>query len=402
MLYPDNKPSRIPIVAITGTNGKTTTTRLMAHIAQNNGFNTGFTTTDGIYVNNKLMKAGDTTGPVSAEYILKDPTIEFAVLETARGGILRSGLCFNECDVAIITNIKEDHLGLQDVHTLRDLAKVKAVVARSVKKTGWAILNADDRYCRMIGRELSCNVAYFSNDPKSEFIHQYYADGSTVGVYENNYLTIKQGDKVIHVAHVADVPLTDGGKIKCMVANALAATLAAYVWGFSIRQIHASLESFVPGYDLTPGRMNHFNLGKFKVLVDYAHNPHGYNAIEEYVTNMQANRKIGIISGIGDRRDQDVRDCAAIAARMFNHIIIRQDHDLRGNTAQNIVDHLLEGIAASGKKVTYEIIPDEADAVKHALAIAEEGDLVVALTEQITKVVSIINSHKQDSVAQHV
>ena len=394
MLYPNNKPSRIPIIAVTGTNGKTTTTRLLANIAQNNGYKTGFTTTDGIYIDNTLMKEGDTTGPVSAEYILKDPSVEFAVLETARGGILRSGLCFDECDVAIITNIKEDHLGLNDVHTLRDLAKVKAVVARSAKKDGWAVLNAEDRYCRMIGNELSCNVAYFSADEKNEHIHRLYAEGKTIAVFENGYLTIKQGPKIIHVAHVADVPLTDNGKIKCMVANALAATLAAYVWGFTTRQIHIALERFVPGYDLTPGRMNHFDMGNFKVLVDYAHNPHGYEAVEDYVKNLRADRKIGIISGIGDRRDQDVRDCAAIAARMFDHIIIRQEHSLRGNTAQNIVNHLLEGITASGKKVTYEIIPDEADAIKHALAIAEKDDLVVALTEQINQVVAILNQHK--------
>jgi cyanophycin synthetase len=402
MLYPDGKPSRIPIIAVTGTNGKTTTTRLLAHITQNNGYKTGFTTTDGIYINNVLVKEGDTTGPVSAEHILKDPSVEFAVLETARGGILRSGLCFNECDVAVITNIKEDHLGLNDVNDLRDLAKVKAVVARSVKKDGWAILNAEDRYCRMIGRELSCNVAYFSADEKNEDIHRFYAEGKTVAVFENGYLTIKQGPKVIHVSHVADVPLTHGGKIMCMVANALAATLAAYVSGFTSKQIHLSLERFVPGYNLTPGRMNHFNMGTYKVLVDYAHNPHGYEAVEDYLKNIKAERKIGIISGIGDRRDQDIMECAATAARMFDHIIIRQEHNLRGNSAQNIVNHLLAGIKASERNVTYEIIPDEEDAVKHVLAIAKEGDFVVALTEKINQVVAIINSHhKQDSVAQH-
>ena len=403
MLYPTGKPSRIPIIAVTGTNGKTTTTRLLAHIAQNNGYKTGFTTTDGIYIDNVLMKEGDTTGPVSAEYILKDPAVEFAILETARGGILRSGLCFDECDVAVITNIKEDHLGLNDIHTLRDLAKVKAVVARSAKKKGWAVLNADDRYCRMIGRELSCNVAYFSTDPKSEYIHSFYAEGKTIAVFENGYLTIKQDARVIHVSHVADVPLTDGGKIKCMVANALAATLAAYVCGFSSKQIHISLERFVPGYNLTPGRMNHFDMGNFKVLVDYAHNPHGYEAVEDYIKTLKADRKIGIISGIGDRRDQDVRDCAAIAARMFDHIIIRQEQSLRGNDAQNIVSHLLEGITASGKNVTYEIIPDEADAIKQALSIAQRDDLVVALTEKINNVVAIINSRKEsESIAHHV
>lgn len=401
MLYPDNKPSRIPIIAVTGTNGKTTTTRLIAHIAQKSGYNTGYTTTDGIYINNKLMMEGDTTGPVSAEYILKDPTVEFAVLETARGGILRSGLCFNQCDIGIITNIKEDHLGLNDIHTLKDLANVKAVVARSVKKDGWAILNAEDEYCRKIGTELRCNVAYFSADDKNEHIHRLYAEGKTIAIFENNYLTVKQNNKILHLAEITEVPLTNDGKIKCMVANALAATLAAYLQGFSAREIHSSLESFVPGYELTPGRMNHFDLDNFKVLVDYAHNPHGYGAMEDYLGKVSANRKIGIISGIGDRREQDMRECAAIAARMFDHIIIRQEHNLRGNNEQNIVNHLLEGLAASGEKVTYEIIPNEEEAVHHALSIAQRGDLVIALTEQITPVVNVIKAFKENRQVVH-
>jgi len=402
MLYPDNKASRIPIIAVTGTNGKTTTTRLIAHMAQKSGYNTGYTTTEGIYINNQLMMEGDTTGPVSAEYVLKDPTVEFAVLETARGGILRSGLCFNQCDIGIITNIKEDHLGLNDIHTLKDLANVKAVVARSVKRNGWAILNADDDYCRKIGFELRCNVAYFSADEKSKYIHRLYAEGKTVAVLENNYLTVKQNNKVLHLAEVNEVPLTNGGKIKCMVANALAATLAAYLHGFSAREIHSSLESFVPGYELTPGRMNHFDLGDFKVLVDYAHNPHGYNAMEDYLSNVSANRKIGIISGIGDRREQDMKECATIAGRMFDHVIIRQEHNLRGNSEQKIIGCLLEGLSRSGKNVSHEIIPDEAEAVRHALSIAQQDDMVVALTEQISIVVDVIKTFKEDrQLLQH-
>ncbi len=194
MLYPPGKPSRIPIIAVTGTNGKTTTTRLLAHIVKNNGYKVGFTTSDGIYVQNHMMEKGDTTGPVSAEYILKDPTVEFAVLETARGGILRSGLGFSRCDIAIITNIQEDHLGLSDIHTLDDLARVKATVVRSVKKDGWAILNAEDDQCLKIANELSCNVAYFSMDENNATIQQFAKEGKIVAVYENGYITIKKAN----------------------------------------------------------------------------------------------------------------------------------------------------------------------------------------------------------------
>jgi len=393
MLFPKDTPSRIPIIAITGTNGKTTTTRLMAHMGQTAGYKTGYTTTDGIYINGSLLLKGDTTGPISAEHILKDPMVELAVLETARGGILRSGMCFNKCDVAILTNIKEDHLGLNDIHTLADLANVKAVVVRSVKKEGWAILNAEDPYCRKIGRTLDCRVAYFSLDPNNEHVRRLQGAGHTVGVLEEGYLTIKQDGKSVHIAHVGDIPLTDGGKIKFMIANALAATLAGYVWGFTIKQIYDSLTTFIPGYELTPGRMNRFDVGNFNVLVDYAHNPHGYSAVEDYISTISARQKIGIISGVGDRRDQDITECARIAARMFDHVIIRQEHDLRGNSEQKLTHLLIDGLTEVKAGLTYDIIPNEEDAVRHALRMAGEGDLVVALTEQITPVVTIIKQY---------
>ena len=398
MLFPEGSQPRIPIVAVTGTNGKTTTTRLMAHIAQSSGYTTGFTTTDGIYVNNRLAKSGDTTGPNSAEFILKDPTVNFAVLETARGGILRSGLAFDNCDVAIITNIEEDHLGLSDIHTLDDLCKVKAVVARSVKRTGWAILNAENKYCNRIARELDCNVAFFSLDPENKEVCRYYEKGHTVAVLQDGYLTIKSQGKSVLVDHVGNVPLTDNGKIKFMVANALAAALAAYVYGFSTEQISNALQSFIPGYESTPGRMNRFVVGNLNVLVDYAHNPHGYSAMEEYLKTQHATRKIGIISGIGDRRDQDIKLCAQIAARMFDHVIIRQEQSLRGNTEQHIIDMMLEGLAE--RNISYTVISEEELAVQHALEIAREGDLVVALTEKIDKVVALINSHKAKLTAK--
>lgn len=400
MLFPKGKTGRIPLIAITGTNGKTTTTRLTAHIAQQNGFNTGYTTTDGIYVNNKLVMEGDTTGPVSGEFILKDPSVEFAVLETARGGILRSGLCFNQCDIGIITNIKEDHLGLNDIHTLDDLARVKGVVAESVKKDGWAILNADDEHCLKIADSLNCNVAYFSLQPDSDIVQRLCEEGKTVGVAENNYITVIQNGKKVRIAPVNEIPLTMGGKAKFMIANAIAATLGTYLWGFEVNQISASLKSFIPGAETTPGRMNLFELRDFKVLVDYAHNPHGYAAVEEYVQTVNANKKIGIISGIGDRRDEDITECAAIAGRMFDHIIIRQEHDLRGNNEEHITKLLLEGLAKCGKKVTFEIIPDEEQAIKQALSIAAEGDFVVALTEQINTVVSVIRTKQSEEEKQ--
>lgn len=393
MLYPPGKSFRIPIIAVTGTNGKTTTTRLLAHIVKNNGFKVGFTTSDGIYIQNHMMEKGDTTGPISAEYILRDPTVEFAVLETARGGILRSGLGFSRCDIGIITNIQEDHLGLNDIHTLDDLARVKATVVKSIKKNGWAVLNGDDAHCVKLGQDLNCNVAYFSLSEDGDFIKKLCAEGKTVAVYENGYITIKKGEWKIRIERATHVPLTLGGKAKFMIANVLAATLASYLWGFKTEDISLSLQTFIPSAAQTPGRMNIFEFKKFKVLIDFAHNASGYKGVEEYLQSVDAIKKIGIIAGVGDRRDEDIKECASIAARMFDHIIIRQEKYLRGRTEDEIIDLILEGIKSSGKTVTYEIIPKETEAIKHAINCAEEGSFITALSDVVTNAIEIVQEY---------
>ena len=393
MLYPPGKPSRIPIIAVTGTNGKTTTTRLLAHIVKNNGYQVGFTTSDGIYVQNHMMEKGDTTGPLSAEYILKDPTVEFAVLETARGGILRSGLGFSRCDIAIITNIQEDHLGLSDIHTLDDLARVKSTVVKSVKKDGWAILNAEDEQCLKIANELSCNVSYFIMDENNPKVKQFSKEGKIVAVYENGYITIKKGEWKIRVERATHVPLTMGGKAKFMIANVLAATLASYLHGFKTEDISLSLQTFIPSAAQTPGRMNIFEFKKFKVLIDFAHNPSGYRGVEEYLSSVEATKKIGIIAGVGDRRDEDIKECATIAARMFDHIIIRQEKYLRGRTEEEIIGLIMEGINESGRNVTHEIIPKEVEAIKHAINNAQEGSFITALSDVVTNAINIVQEY---------
>jgi cyanophycin synthetase len=393
MLYPPGKPSRIPIIAITGTNGKTTTTRLMAHIVKNNGYKVGFTTSDGIYVQNHMMEKGDTTGPISAEYILKDPTVEFAVLETARGGILRSGLGFSRCDIAIITNIQEDHLGLSDIHNLDDLARVKSTVVKSVKKDGWAILNAEDEQCLKIANELSCNVAYFAMDENNPIVKQFSKEGKIVAVYENGFITIKKGEWKMRVERATHVPLTMGGKARFMISNVLAATLAAYLQGFKTDDISLSLQTFIPSAAQTPGRMNIFEFKKFKVLIDFAHNPAGYKGVEEYLSSVEATKKIGIIAGVGDRRDEDIKECASIAARMFDHIIIRQEKHLRGRTEEEIIGLIMEGIAESGRTVTHEIIKKEVEAIKHAIDNAEDGSFITALSDVVTNAIEIVQEY---------
>ena len=393
MLYPPGKPSRIPIISVTGTNGKTTTTRLIAHIVKNNNYKVGFTTSDGIYIQNHMMEKGDTTGPISAEYVLKDPNVEFAVLETARGGILRSGLGFKVCDIGVITNIQEDHLGLSDIHDLKDLARVKSVVVESVKKDGWAVLNGEDHHCLEIARSLSCNVALFSLDENCPAIIEHCAEGGIAAIYENGYITIKKGDWKIRVERATHIPLTMNGKAKFMIANVLAATLSAYLYGFKTEGIKLSLATFIPSAAQTPGRMNIFEFSKFKVLIDFAHNPTSYRGIEDFLGSVDATRKIGIISGVGDRRDEDIKECAVIAARMFDHVIIRQEKHLRGRTEREIIDLILEGLEEGNASVTHEVISLEVEAIKHAIALAEEGTYIVALSDVIDNAIDIVQSY---------
>ena len=393
MLYPPGKPSRIPIISVTGTNGKTTTTRLIAHIVKNNNYKVGFTTSDGIYIQNHMMEKGDTTGPISAEYILKDPNVEFAVLETARGGILRSGLGFKVCDIGVITNIQEDHLGLSDIHDLKDLARVKSVVVESVKKDGWAVLNGEDDHCLDIARSLSCNVALFSLDENCPAIVEHCAEGGIAAIYENGYITIKKGDWKIRVERATHIPLTMNGKAKFMIANVLAATLSAYLYGFKTEGIKLSLATFIPSAAQTPGRMNVFEFSKFKVLIDFAHNPTSYRGIEDFLGSVDATRKIGIISGVGDRRDEDIKECAVIAARMFDHVIIRQEKHLRGRTEVEIIDLILEGLKEGDASVTHEVISLEVEAIKHAISLAEEGTYIVALSDVIDNAIDIVQNY---------
>ncbi len=393
MLYPPGKSCRIPIIAITGTNGKTTTTRLIAHIVKNNGYRVGFTTSDGIYVQNSMLTKGDTTGPISAEFILKDPTVEFAVLETARGGILRSGLGFGRCDVAVVTNIQEDHMGLSDIHTLKDMAHVKGVVVRSVKKDGYAVLNADNEHCVGIAKDADCKIAYFSLDENNPVIVEHCKKGGIAAIYEEGYITIKKAEWKFRVCKATNVPLTFNGKVSFMVANVLAATLASYVYGFTIEDIKTNLETFIPSASQTPGRMNVFDFKDYKVLIDFAHNPDGFNGIKEFLSSVDSPKKIGIITGTGDRRDEDIRKMGKISAEMFDHIIIRQDKFLRGREAQEIVDLLVDGIKQCDPKKSYEYVPKEIEALKHAFSLAKPGTYIVALSDVIDNAIEVVQSY---------
>jgi cyanophycin synthetase len=393
MLYPTGKSCRIPIIAVTGTNGKTTTTRLIAHIVKNNGHRVGYTTSDGIYVQNTMLTKGDTTGPVSAEFVLRDPTVDFAVLETARGGILRAGLGFSKCDVAVVTNIQEDHMGLSDINTLKDMANVKAVVAKSVKRTGYVVLNADNEYTVGIANQVDCNVAYFSLNEENPVIVEHCKKGGIAAIYENGFITIKKGEWKFRVEKASSIPLTFGGRVGFMISNVLAATLATYTYGFSIEDIRMCLDTFIPSAAQTPGRMNIFDFKEYKVLIDFAHNPEGFRGIKEFLSTVDSPMKIGIITGTGDRRDEDIRNLGRISAEMFDHIIIRQDKFLRGREADDIVRLLVEGITGHDPSKSYEYIPKEVEALKHAFTLAKPGTYITALSDVIDNAIDVVQSY---------
>ncbi|WP_162053184.1 cyanophycin synthetase [Pontibacter pamirensis] len=398
MLFPYGCPSRIPIVAVTGTNGKTTTTRLIAHMLKFKGKKVGFTTTDGIYIQDRKIVKGDTTGSFSSEFVLKDPTVDYAVLECARGGLLRSGLAFTQCDIGIVTNVSADHLGLKDINTVEEMAKVKAVIPKTVYPDGYAILNADDDLVYNMAIGLRCKVAYFSMDEENFRIKEHISKGGLAAVFEDGYISIFKNTYKIRVDRVADVPLTFRGKARFNIQNVLAATLAGYIAHLEVGEIKTALRTFIPSAETTPGRMNLFHLPKCDVLIDYAHNAAGMQAISDFISQMEGQPKIGIIAGIGDRRDEDTRDVGRIAASVFDEIIIRQDTDLRGRNGKEINNLLKEGIFSVKPEMEPKEINQEARALAYALEYAPEGAFITLLAENITEAVKMVESFR---IIQH-
>ncbi|WP_460220070.1 cyanophycin synthetase [Psychroserpens sp. MEBiC05023] len=385
---------RIPIVAITGTNGKTTTSRLISHIAKMKGYRVGYTTSDGVYIQNRLLMTGDCTGPSSAEFVLKDPTVNFAVLECARGGLLRAGLGFKKCDVAVVTNVAADHLGLKGIHTVEQLAKVKGVVPETVLPDGYAILNADDDLVYDMRRSVDCNVALFSMDENNPRIKALQRLHGITAVYENGYVTICRGEWKMRIMKAENIPLTYGGKAKFMIQNVLAGILAAHVQGISIEDMKAGLETFIPSAAQTPGRLNLFEFNDFTILLDYAHNAAGMRALQKFTDELEATVKVGIIAGIGDRRVEDNNEMGAIAAEMFDEIIIRQDKRLRGKTEEELIKMLDDGIKSKDPNKKTTIIPSEKEAITYAVKNAVKGSLIILCSDVIPDALDLVKTFK--------
>ncbi|WP_129671788.1 cyanophycin synthetase [Candidatus Chloroploca sp. Khr17] len=396
MLFPPGQPTRIPILSITGTNGKTTTARMVAHILKMHGQRVGLTTTDGIYIDGELYLKGDLTGPWSARMVLKDPTIEAAVLETARGGILREGLGFERCDVGAVLNVSNDHLGLRGIHTVEQIAEIKGLVIEVVRDDGASVLNADDPLVAAMADRAEGRLIYFSmhgGESASDLVKNHIANGGTAVVLQpgvrGDMIAIYDAEQYIPLLWTHLIPATLEGKALHNVANALAATAIAYAHGVTIENIRQGLRTFNTSFYQAPGRLNIFDEHPFRVLVDYGHNPAAFAAMRELVERLRPSypRVIGVVSSPGDRRDQDIAEAGGILGTMFDLLILKEDDDRRGRAPGEVIGILREAALAAGMPAAQIVdVPNELEAVRYAMSRAEPGELVIVFADNITGV----------------
>lgn len=391
MLFPPGSRHSIPIISVTGTNGKTTTVRMIAHILRTHGYTVGMTTTGGVFINDRCVMKGDTTGPASAKIILTDKSVEVAVLETARGGIIRSGLGYDLSDIAVLTNISEDHLGIDEVYTLEDLLHVKSLVVEAVKTNGYVVLNADDPMVVEAAKRARSNIIYFSRQEDNIIVHRHLIGGGLAVFLKGQHITIATGDGFVQCMDVSRIPATYGGKLAYNIENSLAAVSVAYAMKIPIETIQKALASFYADEIHNPGRFNVFNIKDFRVVVDYAHNISGYTHVIEAIKKMGASRTVGIIGVPGDRQDGSIKRIGSIAGKGFDRVIIKEDVDLRGRRRGEVAKLLEEGVLAAGMDPrNVEIILSEVEALKTAMRMAKPGDLIVIFYEKLEPVMATI------------
>ncbi|MGI9270555.1 MAG: cyanophycin synthetase [Woeseiaceae bacterium] len=390
MLFPKDSPSRIPIAAVTGTNGKTTTSRMLAHILKMSGLTVGQTSTDGVYIDGNLSVSGDMTGPVSAQMILRDPSVDAAVMEVARGGMLRSGLGFQQCDVACCINVSADHLGLRGIDTLEQLAEVKRVPIEIAQDA--AVLNADDPHClQMADYTDAARLSYVTMNPSHPLVKKHIQAGGQAFVLEQgmngHMIAIYDNDGHTPLVWTHLIPATIEGRAMHNVQNAMFAAALAYNMDISLEDIRHGLRTFDSTFFQAPGRMNIYNEHPFRVILDYAHNPAAVSAMCELVDRFEPEgKRTVVLSAPGDRRDQDIREIAEIAAGHFDYFICRCDDNRRGRGEDEVATMLKNKLLEEGISADkIEVIPDEQEATSRALEMSEAGDLVLVLADSIKR-----------------
>ncbi len=397
MLFPEGSKSRIPIVSVTGTNGKTTTSRMIAHIIKRMGRTVGMTTTSGIYINDELIKYGDNTGPISARTVLMDRRVEYAVLETARGGIVNRGLGYDMADVGIVTNITEDHLGIDDINTLEDLAYVKSLVAEAVKQNGYTVLNADDQYCLSMRERIKSNVILFSLSTDNEMVKNHVAKGG-IAVYSNgSSIFINKGGVELPFIEVKAIPATMNGILKHNISNSMAAIAGAIGLDIPIESIIAGLSTFRCDSTGNPGRFNIHDINGIKVILDYGHNIDGYRVVIDSLKQMKSGRLIGIIGVPGDRTDSSTIAIGNICGNSFDRIYIKEDRDKRGREVGEIAALLEKGCRMGNIKPSEIFIElAEEKALKKAFLDAVPGDIIIVFFEEYQLLMDVIERIKLD------
>jgi cyanophycin synthetase len=394
MLYPDGATGRIPIISITGTNGKTTITRMVAHALSEKGMTVGMATTDGIYIGGELVVEGDTTGPLSAQTVLSDPSVEIAALETARGGIVRSGLGYDWSDISVISNVRLDHVGQDGIETLDDLLYIKSLVAERVRKGGTLILNADDERLAQLADDESVarpmkNIVYFSMRPPHVLIRRRLDAGGLVYLYKDGWIIEAVGGAETRVVRASDIPVTLGGAASFNIANALAAVAVCRALGLSREEVAGALKGF-RGDLHNAGRAGLFEIRGGYALLDYGHNPDAFTAVCQMAAKWRGRRVTGVIGVPGDRDDMVVEQAGRAAARGFERIIIKEDRDPRGRRRGEIADLLRRAVMSETPGRDCRVALDEIAAMRMAIEEIEPGDVVVIFYEKLDPALSLL------------
>ena len=396
-LYPLGMPSRVPIVSVTGTNGKTSTVRLTAHLLRHSGQLVGMTTTEGVYIGHDLVHDSDASGPRSADIVLSDPSVQAAVLETARGGIVRRGLGYDRADVAVITNITNDHIGTDGVDTMDDLIGVKALVAEEIKQYGHLVLNADDRHSAGLARRPAVRdrqpvISYFSVSPGNPVIAEHLRDGGTAYLLDDGDLVEITGSARATLASVSDLALSVDGQARFMIANMLAAIAAARALGVSVGTIRTALESIEPGRD-NPGRLDTFRVGDVPVVLDYAHNPAALEAVGQFIHERWDRPGVAVLTLPGDRTDAQVTESAHAVAQAFDRVVIYEDLDLRGREPGEMTRKIKAALAEARPGIFCESAASMEQAVTCGLALATGNDPVLVVYEKLAPVQQVLSDH---------
>ncbi|MCU1359902.1 MAG: cyanophycin synthetase, partial [Ilumatobacteraceae bacterium] len=406
LLFPPGTPSRIPIVAVTGTNGKTTTTRMLGHILKSMGRKVGLTSTDGIFVDQRRIATYDAAGPQSARMILQNPRVDFALFEVARGGILREGLGYERNDVAVVLNVAPDHLGLDGVDTLEQLAAVKRVIVEAVPPEGTAVLNADDPLVVAMNTSCDGSTMYFTMNPQSPVVEAHCRNGGRAMVLEpsdfGNTIVFRDGTRRMHVVRADELPATFGGRALMNIQNAMAAASAAVAAGASLDDIRHGLRTFDTSFFVAPGRLNVTEFAGATVVIDYAHNAAAMRRLGDFVDRLAESqpvppRRLAVIATPGDRRDEDLRDNGAAAAQHFDTLIIHENR-LRGKeageTARTVAEGVRRAVDEGARCSTVEIVLDLIEACDRLLSLLRPGDIGVMCVDRAADAWNLIEQRR--------